>query len=177
MTRVTTKQILEATIDTIVTNGLTDWTVEMAASKAGCAKGLVLYHFGTKGALLNAVADRVRSDRGERRVAALAAAGARALDNLWAALEDEVNRGTAALWLGLVSNRATRAPGSTTAADRVRLAEAAATALGLPMADALEELADALNGFELALIQGRDTALVRESYDRYWLSLLSPEPT
>ena len=148
----------------------------MVASKAGCAKGLVLYHFGTKSSLLNAVADQVRADRAERRVAAFGIAGAMALDHLWATLEAEVNRGTAALWLGLVSNQASRAPGSTTAADRVRLAEAAATALGLSEADALQELADGLNGFELALLQGRDTALVRESYDRYWLSLLSPEP-
>ena len=46
-------------------SGLTDWTVEAVAKKASCAKGLVIYHFGTKAALLNELAVRVRLERVE----------------------------------------------------------------------------------------------------------------
>jgi AcrR family transcriptional regulator len=155
-------------------SGLTDWTVESVAKKASCAKGLILYHFGTKAALLNELALRVRLDRVERRIAALSGGGTAALDRLWQVLSSEVEDGTTALWLGLVAQAASRQSASIEESDRSRFSTAAVPAMQLGQDfEGGADLLDALNGFELALLQGRRAELVREGFDRFWLDLLS----
>ena len=99
-------------------SGLTDWTVEAVANKASCAKGLVLYHFGTKAALLSELATQVRLERVERRIGALSVGGAPGLDRLWQVLVGDVDDGTTALWLGLVALEGSRIPASIAQEDR-----------------------------------------------------------
>ena len=155
-------------------SGLTDWTVESVAKKAACAKGLVLYHFGSKAALLNELALRVRLDRVERRIGALSEGGTAALDRLWEVLASEVEDGTTALWLGLVAQAASRQLASIEESDRARFSTAAVPAMQLGQDfEGGTDLLDALNGFELALLQGRTAEMVREGFDRFWLDLLS----
>ena len=167
-------KIVAAAGDVVRRNGLTDWTVEAVARKASCAKGLVLYHFGTKAALLKELAVRVRMDRVERRMVALSEGGTAALDRLWQVLTGEVEDGTTALWLGLVAQSTSRQSASIDESDRARFSEAAVAAMQLgPDFEGGTDLLDALNGFELALLQGRPAELVREGFDRFWLDLLS----
>lgn len=155
-------------------SGLTDWTVEAVAKKAGCAKGLVLYHFGTKATLLTELASHVRSERLERRISALSVGGAPGLDRLWQVLVRDAEDGTTGLWLGLVAADGSRIRASIEEADRARFSAAAIAAMQLGQDfEGGTDLLDVLNGFELALLQGRPAELVREGFDRYWLDLLS----
>ena len=83
--------IVEAAIAVLQERYLTDWTVDFVASQAGCAKGLVLYHFKSKEALLGRVAERVREGQSSRRVEAMAKVqGSAALDRLWQVLAADV---------------------------------------------------------------------------------------
>ena len=167
-------KIIAAAGHVVRNSGLTDWTVEAVAKGAACAKGLVLYHFGTKAALLNELALRIRIDRLDERVKALSGGGATGLDRLWEVLASDVEDGTTALWLGLVTQTGSRQSASLDEADRGRFSAAAIAALQLGQDfEAGTDLLDALNGFELALLQGRPPVLVREGFDRYWLDLLS----
>ena len=155
-------------------SGLTDWTVESVAKKAGCAKGLVLYHFGTKAALLTELAAHVSTERLERRISALSVGGAPGLDRLWQVLVRDIEDGTTGLWIGLIAVEGSRIQASIGETDRAHFSAAAIAAMQLGQDfEGGADLLDVLNGFELALLQGRAVDLVRESYDRYWLELLS----
>lgn len=167
-------KIIAAAAHVVRQGGLTDWTVEAVARKAGCAKGLVLYHFGTKAALLIDLATRIRQERLERRIGALSVGGAPGLDRLWQVLVTDTEDGTTAAWLGLVALAASRIPASIEEADRARFSAAAIAAIQLGQDfEGGTDLLDVLNGFELALLQRRPAELVREGFDRYWLDLLS----
>jgi AcrR family transcriptional regulator len=171
------RKILEAARDTILSRGLTGWTIDQVAEEAHCAKGLVLYHYRNKLTLLQAVADLVRVERAEARVGALSVPGAHGLDRLWETLAADWKSGRSALWLSLVANGDSRTAASLSEADRLRFSAAAVTALDLP-ADrpGLSGMLDSLIGFELSLIQGQPPADVRESFDRYWLGVITSGP-
>ena len=102
--------IVEAGVAAIQDSNLTDWTVDSVASKAGCAKGLVLYHFKSKEALLVRIAERVRHNQAERRLGALKVGpqGAPSLDRLWINIASEVKSGSFGLWVGLLADPRTR---------------------------------------------------------------------
>jgi AcrR family transcriptional regulator len=164
-------KIIDATQDTLVDLGLTGWTVQAVASRLGCAKGLILYHFGTKDVLLRELGIRMLERRLERRITALGAGGSDALDALWQVIEEDVRNGTSRVWLALVADGALR----DSVTDPIAwsgVSSAAIRALQLP--DGTDPgmcVLDAVNGFELALLLGRSPELVRESYDRYWLRM------
>lgn len=171
-----TDKIIAAALDTLMHHGLTDWTIEQVAATASCAKGLVLYHFKTKNDLLFRVATEVAEDRLKRRISALSVGGTEAIDRLWEVLSDDVRRGVFGLWLSLVSSGRSRGPASITSDHRQRLSDQTRRSFPVTNGDSLLDLHDILTGFELALLQGRDREAVRESYDRYWLDLLSRHP-
>ena len=173
--RVTTEVILGAALNVLGSRSLAEWTVDQVAAEAGCAKGLVLYHFKSKETLLLRVAERVHENLRSRRLSALGSAkGAASLDRLWAALLSEVKSGEFALWLGLLGDSKTRKAAGRTADDDRQLLAAAAEALGAgPESAALGLIAPALDGFALALLQGRAEVDVREGFDEFWLGVLS----
>lgn len=154
--------------------GLTDWTVERVAHEAGCAKGLVLYHFGSKQALLDQVAIAVTTERLASRAAALRLPPAKAIDQLWVDLAREVGSGAFRLWLALAAATSTSSSATFSAAQRQQLATAAAATFRLPASDpALTALPAVLDGFQLLLLQGVPEPEVREAFDSYWLEVLS----
>ena len=168
--------IVEAGVAAIHESNLTDWTVESVATKAGCAKGLVLYHFKSKDALLVRIAERVRRVQAEKRLSALKIGpkGAAALDRLWAALASEVKVGTFGLWVGLLGDPRSRKAAARPAQEVVDLITAAAEALGVPVDSlALPLIPAALDGLSLELLQGSAPATVRERFDSFWLGVLS----
>ncbi|HET9514681.1 MAG TPA: helix-turn-helix domain-containing protein, partial [Gemmatimonadales bacterium] len=87
------RKILEAARDTILSRGLTGWTIDQVAEQAKCAKGLVLYHYRNKLTLLQAVADLVRQERVQARVGAFSVPGAPGLDRLWETLVADCESG------------------------------------------------------------------------------------
>jgi AcrR family transcriptional regulator len=167
-------KVLDSAQDTIADLGLTGWTVQAVATRLGCAKGLILYHFGTKETLLRELGLRLLMRRLERRIEAIGKGGSDGLDALWQVIEEDVRNGTSRVWLALVAEGPLRDsvmdPRAWTA-----VSSTAVRALQLPVdTDPGECVLDAVNGFELALLLGRAPELVRESYDRYWLRMFDP---
>lgn len=170
------KRLLETAVSTLVRSGIAGWTVEAVARNAGCAKGLVHYHYQSKSELLAAVAESLGRARHRSRVAALrGAAGAQALDALWAILSREVASGEFTAWLGLLGLPDARVRQSVrpTPGDSDEIGLAAAAALGLPDSAEAGRIVEAgLLGFQIALLRGEPAEGVRESYHRFWLGVL-----
>ena len=166
-------RILTATVDLLSEQGIHRWTIEVLAERTPCAKGLVNYHFGSKGRLLELAAERVRNHRVAGRVRALEQEVAVALDALWVVLTDEVRAGRFALWLALLGHRPTVTAASLAPDSRRDLTTAAATVLAIPASNPLLGAFPAmLDGFQILLLQDRPEAEVRELYDRWLLALL-----
>ncbi|MGE0354260.1 MAG: TetR family transcriptional regulator [Gemmatimonadales bacterium] len=166
--------ILDAARSVLVREGLAHWTIEKSAMTAGCAKGLVLYHFRTKHALLVELAAVLRDARLEGRREAMARRGTAALDRLWSVLEREVRGGEFSAWLSLTADHDPTVSAATRPAEQAlgELGTAAAAALGLahPLDGMVIEAM--LNGFQMELLAGRDPARLLEGYHRGWLSLI-----
>ncbi|HET7602281.1 MAG TPA: helix-turn-helix domain-containing protein [Gemmatimonadales bacterium] len=160
----------------LASHGIHGWSVEQVAAGAGCAKGLVHYHFGTRAALLTAVVDEMARGRMARRSAALAPGGTAALDALWAVMRDDASTGVSRAWLeagldGSAGIRHVMAPSDT---ELQQFAAASSAAMELPnlpprRAATLLLLLDAL---EAALVRGAPGTEVREAYDRVWLGMM-----
>ena len=165
--------ITTAATAVLLRDGLQKWSVDRVASEAGCAKGLVPYHHGSKKALLAAVAVNLARARQARRLAALNGQGATALDHLWQALVDEVRTGEWAAWAALVAEPDIDTPGDSPA-DLALLATTIGRALEVPPLRAEEArlAVAALDGFQMALHLGAPEESVHEAYHRLWLALL-----
>jgi len=168
--------IIAAAVALTREHGLQGWNLEMVARSAGCAKGLVNYHFGSRDTLVASVRDRLEFGRREGRLQALAGAtGAAALDRLWDALAAEVDGGGFGGWLDLVRHFGPATDGAASADDD-RLAAAAARALGVAeqdLADQAPLLGPALDGLQLRLLQGEHPSRVREGFERLWWEVLA----
>lgn len=162
-----------AAVAVLIRDGLQKWTVDRVAAEAGCAKGLVAYHHGSKKKLLAAVAVELGRTRSTRRLTALSGAGAEALDRLWQALTAEVRSGEWAAWLALAAEPDLASPPESEATIGA-LSSAVGRVLDVPTLtpeDSRLVLA-ALDGFQLALHLGANEEGVRESFHRLWLALL-----
>lgn len=165
--------ITDAAARVLVRDGLAGWSVDRVALEAGCAKGLVHYHHGTKRELLQRVATSLAAARQAHRVTALTSAGAAALDRLWLALVREVRSGEFAAWCAIAAAPKIEGPPSR-ATDSEALAAAVARALDLAPWDPARAilLPAALDGLQLALLLGAPESQVREAYHLLWLTLL-----
>ena len=177
MTTLTARQrILQAALEIAGSTGLTECSVEQITTRAGCAKGLINYHFGSKDSLLAEAARTVREHRLEARLCALSPGGTDGLDGLWRMLVAETRTGEAAAWLGLVAHPATRSHAVFGKPELARLHQAAARALGFAaLAPAMEMVTLALDGIQLSLLAGAPAGELRESYDMLWLALLKAD--
>jgi len=166
--------ITEAAVRVLLHHGLQAWSVERVAAEAGCAKGLVHYHHGTKRGLLIQVSEVLAASRRARRLDALQGSGAAALDRLWAVLVREVRNGEWTAWSAVVGEPSlpNRAP---TMAELTQFGAAIGRALDLPPLDpASTRLAlAALDGFQAALALGDVEEAVHEAFHRLWLAVLT----
>lgn len=97
------RAILSAAERLLKIRGASATTVEAVARQAGCAKGLVHYHFKTKSELLAAVAEQLALGRSERWARVLEASSGRdAVARSWALLRSEAGDGTVAAWISLL---------------------------------------------------------------------------
>lgn len=174
-----TKQhrIVDAATSILVREGLAGWTVERVAREAGCAKGLVHYHFTTKWQLLSLVAAALRRERIARRMTAFGEVGTDALDALWSVMGEEVASGECAAWLGLATVRdaGVRASMPVTADELRGFAVELSQALAVPQpaAPTLRAVLATLDAMQLPLLLGERPEAVRDVYDRFWLSVLT----
>jgi AcrR family transcriptional regulator len=151
--------ILAAAVHTLKRGGVEGFTLDGVARRAGVVKGLVLYHYGSRGRLLRTAADEVSKERAAGLANALALGGTAAVDGCWEELRRQAEDGTARAWLGLCAagliERAGDRPGFEDAARQALLDGcAAALAAGAPLAD----LRDAYHSLWLALLDLSDDA-------------------
>ena len=166
-------EIVAAASRVLRRQGLGGWSVDLVAAEAGCAKGLVAYHHGTKRALLGAVGRELWRARQAQRLAALSGSGAAALDALWLVLTAAVREGGSVAFAALSAEPGIETPPDS-AEELAALGAAIARALDLPEFPPAEArlAAAALDGFELALLRGASEESVHEAYHRLWLSFL-----
>src|SRR5437868_13681035 len=80
----TRSNILSAAVQTLQRGGIEGFTLEAVARRAGVVKGLILYHYASRGRLLRAAASQIAASRSAAIDRALASApGAGALDACW----------------------------------------------------------------------------------------------
>jgi AcrR family transcriptional regulator len=165
--------ILDASAALVATAGFEGWSMDRVAAGAGCAKGLVVYHYRDRPTLLEATALRLLTDRHRLRLEALAAGAApSALARLWWAVTEEVRSGRSA---ALFSLRAHGFPRTTSPEPR-GLRGPVARALEIEEAilasdTAIEAL---LDGLALQLLARQPESVVREAYDQLWIAMIAP---
>ena len=151
--------------------------MERVAKEAGCAKGLVIYHFQSKARLLVEASQRIGADLASRRAAAVkrGVRGAPALDTLWQGIVSQVEDGSFGAWVELEAWQRTAAPGRPAAGDGTGLRAAISQALDVP-ADQLPgaaALAAVLDGLALQLMRGDPRDEVERAYHELWLGVLN----
>src|SRR6266699_5114287 len=150
----TRANILAAAVQTLQRGGVEGFTLDAVARRAGVVKGLILYHYASRGRLLRAAASQVDASRNAAMQRALSSApGAAGLEACWQELRRQSEDGTTRAWLslcaaGLVDRSAKKAQFEDAARDAIVDGCAVAVATGVPLADA------------------------RDAYDALWLSLL-----
>ena len=146
--------ILSAAVHILKRAGIEGFTLEGVARRAGVVKGLVLYHYGSRGRLLRAAAAQLVSERAAGIEGALAKGpGTVAVDACWHELRRQAEDGTARAWLGVCSAGLIDQSDSGTA-----LEGAARQAV--------------LDGCAVALAAGAPLADLRDAYHALWLALL-----
>lgn len=169
-------RILDAARTLLTRDGLDKWSTERVARAAGCAKGLVHYHFRGRGALLAEVARALTRDTAERRGRELEGTGTAALDRLWKELEREASSGqlAARLTLSGVSDEKVRAALEPTADQLAALGAAIGRVLAISDVTSAEARCTwaTMDGLGAALMTGAPKDAIHEGFDRWWLTLL-----
>jgi AcrR family transcriptional regulator len=175
-------RILHATAKTIADRGAAALTMSEVAETAAVSKGLIHYHFHDKETLLARVVEWMTRQLVERERLALERSTARtAIDDLWAWLAGELERGHLRVLVELSEWRedlvrreiqvSARARRSATIASTARLYEL----LGLKPRVPEELIAESVLAFRdgLALAAARDPeANPRAAFDVFWLAHL-----
>jgi AcrR family transcriptional regulator len=143
-------RILAAAVGRLRHGGRDECTVESVSLSAKCAKGLVLYHFGSKDTLLNRAALEVRQDRWTRLGKALASGSSLdAWDALWREIVEQGRDGTAGAYLSVLNLGASDGTDQTFSAEV--LAWLKRSGVGRPAPDAALAARAAVDGFSAAL--------------------------
>ncbi len=150
----TRSNILAAAVQTLQRGGVEGFTLDAVARRAGVVKGLILYHYASRGRLLRAAASQIAAARSAALQRALgSASGTAGLDACWEELRRQAEDGTARAWIslcaaGLIDRSARNAVLEDAAREAIVDGCAVALATGVPLADA------------------------RDAYDALWLTLL-----
>ena len=175
-------RILHATARTIADRGAGSLTMSEVAEEAGVSKGLIHYHFHDKETLLARVVEWMTRQVIERERLALASSTARtAIDDLWAWLASEIERGQLRVLVELAEWREDLVQREIEVAMRLRReATLDSTArlfalLALTPKVPLEMIAETVFAFRdgLVIVAARDSnANPRAAFDVFWLALL-----
>ena len=147
--------ILAAAVQTLQRSGVEGFTLDAVARRAGVVKGLILYHYASRGRLLRAAASHIADAREAAISRALdSGPGMAGVDACWQELRRQAEDGTTRAWLslsaaGLVDRSARNVGFESVARSAVADGCAVALATGVPLADAR----DAYNALWLALLE------------------------
>ncbi len=150
----TRSAILAAAVHTLQRSGVEGFTLDAVARRAGVVKGLILYHYASRGRLLRAAATQVVAARDGALSRALdSGSGMAGVDACWEELRRQAEDGTARAWLsvsaaGLIDRSVRNGSFEETARSATVDGCAVALATGVPLADAR----DAYNALWLALL-------------------------
>ena len=149
----TRASILSAAVQTLQRAGVEGFTLDAVARRAGVVKGLVLYHYASRGRLLRAAADEIAVTRDAALDKALATgSGMKGVDACWDELRRQAEDGTTRAWLSLCA---------------AGLVDRSARNLNL---DEVAQVA-AVDGCAVALASGIPLADARDAYSALWLAL------
>jgi AcrR family transcriptional regulator len=152
----TRNAIIDGALALLREGGLPALSVERVAARAKVAKGLVLYHYGSRARLVQLCGERVDQDRAARLGAAAAGRdGIAAIDAQWEELARQQDDGTARAWLSLTAAGVVRSPGDDDLVAQARRA--------------------LLDGCAAALAAGADRVALREAYEALTLALLNSD--
>jgi AcrR family transcriptional regulator len=183
-------RILEAVDKQLRLEGAATMTLDRVAKEAGCAKGLINYHFKTKGDLFAAAADKIFSEREIRWKSALSAPNPEAaIGRSWRLICDEVDHGFWKAWNSLssvgdeltvrtVNNRLESFCRSLAASVR-ELLRVLELKPSVPGEELGHLVAAAIHGFETQLASGVTRRHVESGHAALWvavLALAAPEP-
>ena len=176
------ERILRAAVRRIVASSAAALTMHEVAEEAQVSKGLIHYHFHDKETLLARMVEWMTRNLVERERAALAQSTPRhAIDDLWAWLSGELERGHVRVLLELAQWRGPLVRNAVRASAKARRAAAEVSVDQLFSLLALRPrippalLADVVLAFVdgLAVATGIDPELnARAAFDVFWLSLL-----
>jgi TetR/AcrR family transcriptional repressor of bet genes len=177
-------RIMDAAIRVLTTEPGSAATIDRIAEAAGCAKGLVHYHFKTKDALLATVAARLWSDRAQGwREALSKREPSEALDTAWSLLiaESADGRLAASASLGLSrSDLAGRAVKEGRAGLQraltdgvVHLFEHMARTAAVPPTELAALLAALIDGLGLQLASGERPEQLEPAWAAFWAAVMS----
>jgi AcrR family transcriptional regulator len=180
----TKSRILDAAIQVTKSAPGAPVTIDQVAQAAGCAKGLVHYHFKSKDALLGDVAARLWADRAEDWRAALSRRDpGQAIDAAWKLLQSEAADGrlAAAALLGLpgssVAGRSVKAGHATMArsiADGLsQLLQHMGRTASVPPSEIATLVSALIDGLGLQLAAGEQAELVEPAWAAFWAAVLS----
>ncbi len=177
------ERILRAAVRRIVISGAAALTMHEVSEEAGVSKGLIHYHFHDKETLLARTVEWMTANLIAREQAALASSTPRdAIDELWAWLSGELERGHIRVLLELGQWRGPLVHSAIRAAVAARRSAATGTIdqlfalLGLRPRLPASLLADVVVAFVDGLAATTaidDTLNARAAFDVFWLSLLS----
>lgn len=174
--------IVAAALRLLKNKGAAATTIEAVAREAGCAKGLVHYHFKTKPALLAAVARQLGTQRRQDWNRALRNSEPKAaIDQSWALLLREARDGTLRAWISLPSSgltgQAVREELTGFAAMLGEVLGAFFELLGLeptvPLGELGSLLAAVVHGVGLELGSGTDPQRLQGAYAAAWVGILA----
>ena len=176
--------LLETALTLLKDRGATKVTVAAVAEAAGCAKGLVHYHFKTKQKLWESVAEHLAETRASKWTAALGAATvSQAVSQSWELLVEESGNGTTLAWISLSG------PGSPLPDQSVKamvrgfgdainkaltdLLRGLSVDLRVPIDEITALLTSVIAGVGLHLLQERPEEPLENAYAAAWLGILS----
>jgi AcrR family transcriptional regulator len=176
--------ILEATVDLLRERRTGDVTTEEIARRAGCAKGLVHYHFKSKPQLLVGAAERLWIARSTAWTGALGVGDPQtAIGAGWQLITKEATDGTAAACaaIGLGNDElVVRSVNTSRRAFASALTGATSTLLGrmglapsVPTSELGTLLAATIEGITLQLGSGAESDELEQAWAAFWVGLLA----
>lgn len=176
--------ILEAAVRLLRAGRGSDVTTDQVAGEAGCAKGLVHYHFKGKDQLLAAAAESLWKERTESWTGALSAQGPKnAIHRAWDTLVAESSAGTAAscATLGMRPEKLVVQSVGTARAEFSRRVSASLEKLlaslslapSVPVRELGALLVATIEGIGLQLGSGATADELEPAWSAFWAGLLS----
>lgn len=176
-------RILAGTLACLKAGGTGGFSLQRASELAGTSKALLLYHFSTREALLDALVEWLTHRVTARERSALdRSPGVQVLDGLWGYLTDEHERGEYSVLLSLVGSGLVGGPTVAQRSAEQRRSHAARTIeevyarLRLTPRLPLPLLTDVEQSFRDGLLVRMSQGVAptpRASFDVFWLALLN----